>query len=60
MAGYGWLTDFRSMSAGVLLLVIGLALVGDLAESWLGVGREGRVEGVLGDQRSRASADSAC
>jgi uncharacterized protein len=34
--GYGWLTDFRTMSAGFLLLVIGLALVGEVIEAWFG------------------------
>jgi hypothetical protein len=34
--GYGWLTDFVSLSAGFLLLIIGLALLGELVEAWLG------------------------
>jgi uncharacterized protein len=34
--GYGWLTDFRTMSAGFLLLIIGLAIVGEVIEAWLG------------------------
>jgi hypothetical protein len=34
--GYGWLTDFRTLSVGLLLLVIGLALVGEVVEAWLG------------------------
>jgi hypothetical protein len=34
--GYGWLTDFSTISAGFLGLVIGLALLGELAEAWLG------------------------
>lgn len=34
--GYGWLTDFRTLSAGILATVIGLALVGELAEAWVG------------------------
>jgi uncharacterized protein YqgC (DUF456 family) len=33
---YGWLTDFRTLSAGLLLLVIGLALVGEVVEAWIG------------------------
>ena len=34
--GYGWLTDFRTLGVGFLGLVIGLALLGELAEAWLG------------------------
>lgn len=34
--GYGWLTDFRTMSAGLLVVVIGLALIGEVVEAWLG------------------------
>jgi uncharacterized protein YqgC (DUF456 family) len=34
--GYGWLTDFRTIGMGFLGLVIGLALLGELAEAWLG------------------------
>ncbi len=34
--GYGWLTDFRTVSAGLLVLILGLALVGELVEAWLG------------------------
>ncbi len=34
--GYGWLTDFRSISMGVIVLAIGLALLGEVVESWLG------------------------
>ena len=34
--GYGWLTDFRSMGAGFIVLIIGLALAGEVIESWLG------------------------
>ena len=34
--GYGWLTDFRTLSAGFLALIIGLALLGELAEAWFG------------------------
>jgi uncharacterized protein YqgC (DUF456 family) len=33
---YGWLTDFRTLSAGLLALVIGLALLGEIVESWIG------------------------
>ncbi|MGH7630379.1 MAG: DUF456 domain-containing protein, partial [Gemmatimonadales bacterium] len=34
--GYGWLTDFRTLSVGLLALAIGLALVGEVVEAWLG------------------------
>jgi uncharacterized protein YqgC (DUF456 family) len=34
--GYGWLTDFRTLSAGLLILIIALALLGELFESWVG------------------------
>jgi hypothetical protein len=36
--GYGWLTDFRTVSAGFLVLVLALALSGELLESWIGFG----------------------
>jgi uncharacterized protein YqgC (DUF456 family) len=36
VVGYGWLTDFRSLSMGVMILAIALALLGELVESWLG------------------------
>jgi hypothetical protein len=34
--GYGWLTDFRTVSAIFLVLVIGLALLGEAVEAWIG------------------------
>jgi uncharacterized protein YqgC (DUF456 family) len=34
--GYGWLTDFRTLSAGFLILVTVLALLGEVFESWIG------------------------
>lgn len=34
--GYGWLTDFRTLSVGLLVLVIVLALLGEVVEAWLG------------------------
>ena len=33
---YGWLTDFRSLSVALIAIVLGLALVGEIIESWLG------------------------
>ena len=34
--GYGWLTDFRTLSAGFLILAIALCLLGEVFESWIG------------------------
>ncbi|MDQ3136350.1 MAG: DUF456 domain-containing protein [Gemmatimonadota bacterium] len=34
--GYGWLTDFRTLSAGFLALTLVLALVGEAVEAWIG------------------------
>jgi uncharacterized protein len=34
--GYGWLTDFRTMGAGLVGLVLGLALLGEAVEAWVG------------------------
>ena len=34
--GYGWLTDFQTLSAGFLILAIALALLGEVLESWIG------------------------
>jgi hypothetical protein len=34
--GYGWLTDFTTLSAGFILLVVGLALVAEVFEAWVG------------------------
>lgn len=34
--GYGWLTDFRTISAGFLVLVILLAILGEVVEAWVG------------------------
>jgi hypothetical protein len=34
--GYGWLTDFSTLTAGFLALIIGLALLGEVAEAWIG------------------------
>jgi uncharacterized protein len=36
IVSYGWLTDFRTLSAGLVALVIGLALVGEVIEAWIG------------------------
>lgn len=34
--GYGWFTDYRTVSGVFLAIVLGLALVGELLESWIG------------------------
>ncbi len=34
--GYGWLTDFSTMGVGLIVLVVVLALVGEVVEAWLG------------------------
>jgi len=33
---YGWLTSFRSLSVAVIALVLGIAFLGEIIESWLG------------------------
>lgn len=33
---YGWLTDFHSLSVALIALVLGIALLGEIIESWLG------------------------
>ena len=34
--GYGWLTDFRSLSVTLIAMVLALAVIGEIVESWLG------------------------
>lgn len=33
---YGWLTSFRSMGVATIAIVLGIAFVGEIIESWLG------------------------
>jgi uncharacterized protein YqgC (DUF456 family) len=33
---YGWLTEFRTVSVGIIALVVGLAFLGELLEYWVG------------------------
>ena len=33
---YGWLTDFQTVTAGIVALVVALAVVGEGIEAWLG------------------------
>jgi uncharacterized protein len=34
--GYGWLTDFRTLSVGFIALAVGLAVLGEVFEAWIG------------------------
>jgi len=34
--GYGWLTQFRSVSVAMIVVVVALAFIGEIVESWLG------------------------
>ncbi len=34
--GYGWLTDFRTISLTLLAVVVGLAALGEIVEAWIG------------------------
>lgn len=36
IVGYGWLTDFQTLSAGFMVLVIVLAIIGEVFEAWIG------------------------
>src|SRR5438093_12665493 len=36
VAGYGWLTDFRSVGVATIGAVVGLAFLGEIIEGWLG------------------------
>jgi uncharacterized protein len=36
IVGYGWLTDFRTVSTWFLVTAIALALLGELLEAWIG------------------------
>ncbi|MGH7509709.1 MAG: DUF456 domain-containing protein [Gemmatimonadales bacterium] len=36
--GYGWLTDFQTLSMWFLGLMIGLAILGEVFEAWIGFG----------------------
>jgi uncharacterized protein YqgC (DUF456 family) len=36
LIAYGWLTEFRSVGAPVVAIVVALALVGEVLETWLG------------------------
>src|SRR2546422_5161386 len=53
VAGYGWLTGFRSVGVATIAVVLGLAFVGEIIEAWLGF-RFARTFG--GSRRSRWGA----
>ena len=36
IVGYGWLTDFQTMSATFLVVIIALAILGEVVEAWIG------------------------
>jgi len=36
VVGYGWLTAFRSVGVATIAIVLGLALLGEVIEAWLG------------------------
>jgi uncharacterized protein YqgC (DUF456 family) len=42
---YGWLTSFRTIGVVTIAIVIGLALVGEILETWLGFGLARRYGG---------------
>jgi hypothetical protein len=36
--GYGWMTDFQTMSVWFMGLMLGLAILGEVFEAWIGFG----------------------
>lgn len=36
VVGYGWLTDFHTIGVGIIATAVGLALLGEVVEWWLG------------------------
>jgi uncharacterized protein YqgC (DUF456 family) len=36
LLGYGWLTDFHTVSLTLIAVVVGLAVVGEIVEAWVG------------------------
>ena len=45
VVGYGWLTGFSSIGVATIAIVIGLALLGELLEAWVGFGLARRYGG---------------
>lgn len=36
LIGYGWVTDFRTIGMAVIGIAVGLALLGEIVEAWVG------------------------
>lgn len=47
---YGWLTSFRSVGVTTIAIVLGLALLGEIIESWIGF----RFPSAMADPAARA------
>lgn len=43
--GYGWLTSFRTIGVATIAIVLGLALIGEILEAWVGFGLTRRYGG---------------
>ena len=43
--GYGWLTDFRTVGVATIAIALGLALLGEILETWMGFGLSRRYGG---------------
>src|SRR2546422_785152 len=56
VVGYGWLTDFRSVGVTTIALVLGLALVGEIVETWLGFRLARRYGGASPSRRGPAKS----
>jgi uncharacterized protein YqgC (DUF456 family) len=66
--GYGWLTGFQTVGVGTIAVVVGLALLGEIVEWWLGfwfaeryggsrrAGWGALVGGIVGASSGRSSA----
>lgn len=45
VVGYGWLTSFRAIGVATIAIVVGLALLGEILEGWVGFGLARRFGG---------------
>jgi uncharacterized protein len=45
LLAYGWLTDFTSVSITLIAVVVGLAVLGEVVEAWVGFRLAGRYGG---------------
>jgi uncharacterized protein len=43
--GYGWMTSFRTIGVATIAIVVGLAVVGEVLEAWIGFGLARRYGG---------------